>query len=61
MDKLLFPDLPALAGFLVFYSWHAVARLMADSIVEEVVAQAVENITENANKTGKVPGKNVAL
>lgn len=28
---------------------------MADVVVEEVVAQAVENITENANKTGKVP------
>lgn len=27
---------------------------MADSIVEEVVAQAVENITENANKP-KIP------
>lgn len=28
---------------------------MADVEVEEAVAQVVENITENANKTGKVP------
>lgn len=28
---------------------------MADTIVEEVVAQAAENITESANKTGKIP------